>query len=225
LRQYAEHEPDAFDRLLLPTTFDYEHSRRVRSQHLFEACASPLPPELAHWKTETGGPGGSQRPIRFGGRSRVGARRLVSRAPDTYRTSDIPVAAPWPRLACATRENRRTGLDRALQALREDPPATTIRDAFHRQPPAPCAGRTHNRKRSREVSAPLGCRCCFTRGYVLSYVGPRARRPSLNASRSGEMESVRFSAPATVCRLLQHSPTREHDLERPILARAGGRAL
>lgn len=45
LRQYAEHELDAFDRLLLPTTtFDYEHSRRVRSQHLFEACASPLRP-------------------------------------------------------------------------------------------------------------------------------------------------------------------------------------
>jgi len=84
--------------------FDYEYSRRVRSQHLFEACASPLPPELAPWKMETGGPGGSERPIRFGGRSRVGARRLVSRAPDTYRTSDIPVAGPWPRLACATRD-------------------------------------------------------------------------------------------------------------------------
>jgi len=52
----------------------------------------------------------------------------------------------------------------------------------------------------------------------------RARRPSLNASRSGEMESVRFSAPATVCRLLQqHEMTREHDLERPILARFDGR--
>jgi len=47
--------------------FDYEHSRRIRSQHLFEACASPLRPGLAPWRMEAGGPGGSRRLIRFGG--------------------------------------------------------------------------------------------------------------------------------------------------------------
>jgi len=87
-------------------------------------------------------------------------------------------------------------------------------------PPRHARDRTHSRERSREgfrfdegASVSSLAAACF-RTWEL-----RARRPSLNASRSGEMESVRFSAPATVCRLLQHSTTREHDLERPILAR------
>jgi len=66
-----------------PTVFDYEHSRHMRSQHLFEACASPLRPGLAPRMTETGGPGGSRRPIRFSGRSRIHARRFLPRASDT----------------------------------------------------------------------------------------------------------------------------------------------
>jgi len=70
-----------------------------------------------------------------------------------------------------------------------------------------------------------GCQCLFARDCVLSYVEPGARRPSANASRSGEMESDRLSSPDTVCRLLQQRLTREHDLERPILARAGVRAF
>jgi hypothetical protein len=61
--------------------FHYEHSRHIRSQHLFEACASPLLPGLAPWMMEAGGPGGSRRPIRFGGQLRVFARRLLPRAP------------------------------------------------------------------------------------------------------------------------------------------------
>jgi len=133
-------KPDAFDRLLLPTAFDYEHSRHIRSQHLFEACASPLRPRLAPRMTETGGPGASQRPIRFGERSRVRARRFNPRAPDTIRTSDTPVAGPWFRFAYVKREVRRVGRDRALRAVREDPPTTTIRDAFHRQPPRAVRG-------------------------------------------------------------------------------------
>jgi hypothetical protein len=44
LRQYAEHESDVFDRLLLPTVSTTSTRAYVRSQHLFEACASPLRP-------------------------------------------------------------------------------------------------------------------------------------------------------------------------------------
>jgi len=109
----------------------------------------------------------------------------------------------------------------------EDPRATTIWDAFHRQPPAPCAGRTHSRKRSREgfrcdegasVSSPTAA---YSRTLEL-----RARRPSLNASISGDME-VRPLLCAGHCLSTSAttSTTREHDLERPILARLGVRAL
>jgi hypothetical protein len=96
-----------------------------------------------------------------------------------------------------------------MQAVREEPPATTIRDAFHRQPPAPCAGRTHSRERSREVFRfDEGASVSSPVAACLRTLELRARRPSLNASRSGEMESVRFSAPATVCRLLQQHQRR-----------------
>jgi hypothetical protein len=62
------------------TVFDYEHSRRVRSQHLFEACTSPLRPGLAPRTRETGGPGGSRRRIRFSGWLQVFTRRFFFRA-------------------------------------------------------------------------------------------------------------------------------------------------
>jgi hypothetical protein len=72
-----------------------------------------------------------------------------------YRASDIPVADPWP--SPRFREARfPTSQPRPCRpAVREEPPATTIQDAFHRRPAAPCAGRTHSRERSREVSASM----------------------------------------------------------------------
>jgi hypothetical protein len=123
-----------------PLPFDYEHSRHIRSQHLFEACASPLRPRLAPWMMEAGGPGGSRRPIRFGGLLRVSARRFL---PSTPRAT-VPLTSlslsRGSHLACARLEVRRVSRDRDMHAFREEPPATTIQDAFHRQRPAPCAG-------------------------------------------------------------------------------------
>jgi hypothetical protein len=61
---------------------DYEHPRIVSYRHLFEACASPFAAELALGDKETGGPGVSRRPVRFGKLVRVGARRLTPCALD-----------------------------------------------------------------------------------------------------------------------------------------------
>jgi len=44
LRQGAEREPDAFDRLLLPNASTTNTRASCRSRHLSEACASPLRP-------------------------------------------------------------------------------------------------------------------------------------------------------------------------------------
>jgi len=145
--------------------------------------------------------------------------RALPTPPYLWHPCRLPVAlAPLARSANPPSQPRPW-----LQAVREDPPATTIQDAFHRQPPAPCAGRTHSRKRSREgfrcdegasVSSPAAA---YSRTLEL-----RARRPSLNASRSGEME-VRPLLCAGHCLSTSAttSTTREHDLERPILARLG----
>jgi len=54
----------------------------------------PFARGLAPWMTETGGPGVSRRPIRFGGSFGVGARRASSACSRSDRTSGIPVAAP-----------------------------------------------------------------------------------------------------------------------------------
>jgi len=54
----------------------------------------PFARGLAPWMTETGGPGVSRRPIRFGGSFRVGARRISSACSPSDRASGIPVAAP-----------------------------------------------------------------------------------------------------------------------------------
>jgi len=89
-----------------PLTFDYEHSRRVRSQHIFKACASPLRPGLAPRTEETGGPDGSRRPIRFGGRPRVFVcAAFLPRTPDA--TVPLTSLSPsrGPRPACAKRES------------------------------------------------------------------------------------------------------------------------
>jgi hypothetical protein len=94
-----------------------------------------------------------RRPIRFGGWDWVGRAVFSSDDSRFHRTSDIPVASP--RLAVRFREARDPSRPPrpCMRAFREEPPTTTIRDAFRRQPPAPCAGRTHSRERSREVSA------------------------------------------------------------------------
>lgn len=142
-----------------------------------------------------------------------------------YRASDTPVARPWLALRLREARVRRVSRDRDMQAVREEPPATTIRDAFHRQPPAPCAGRTHSRERSREVFRfDEGASVSSPVAACLRTLELRARRPSLNASRSGEMESVRFSAPATVCRLLQQHQRRASTTSsvRSSLASTGG---
>jgi hypothetical protein len=100
LRQYAEHEarcfrPTSASHLLSTTStraaFVPSISSRLAPRPLARACTLT---------TETGGPGGSQRRIHFGGRSRVRARSFLPCAPDTNRASDTPVAGPWlpPRL-------------------------------------------------------------------------------------------------------------------------------
>jgi hypothetical protein len=124
--------------------FDYEHSRRIRSQHLFETCASPLRPracalddgDWGTWRFTTPDP---LRRAASGSHAAFFFRALPR--PTVPLTSLSPPRGS--HLAYAKREVRRVGRDRALQAFREDPPTTTIRDAFHRQPTAPCAGRTH----------------------------------------------------------------------------------
>jgi len=94
LRRCAEHELRCFRPTSASQPFSTTSTRAsLRSQHLFEACASPLRPGLPTRMTETGGPGVSRRPIRFGGRPRVGARRSSSVHSRCHRTSDTPVAA------------------------------------------------------------------------------------------------------------------------------------
>jgi hypothetical protein len=88
------------------TVFDYEHSRRVRSQHLFEACTSPLRPGLAPRTRETGGPGGSRRQIRFSGWLRVfRAAFLLPRAPGATVLLTPLSLTRGPRPACAKRDS------------------------------------------------------------------------------------------------------------------------
>jgi len=146
----------------------------------------PFAAGLVPWMMETGGPGGSRRPIRFGGWPPVGARRSSSACSRNHRTSDTPVADPW--LPLRLREVRRppSPPDRALQAVHEDPPTTTIRSAFHRQLSRAKRGPyPPSKKRSREFPLQRGYQCLFTRGHILSYMGPRARRPSLNVLQIG----------------------------------------
>jgi len=57
----------------------------------------PWPTSLAARSQETGGPGISRCPIRFGGFAQVDTRRFMPSTPKRNLTSDTPVAAPRPR--------------------------------------------------------------------------------------------------------------------------------
>jgi len=149
--------------------------------------------------------------------------RVLPMQPSLWHPCRFPVAlAPFARSAIPPRPPRPWHAGGPWRSARH-----TIRDAFHRRPPAPCAGRTHSRKavtwsfrcdEGVSVSSPAAA---YSRT-----LEPRARRPSLNASRSGEME-VRPLLCAGHCPSTSAttSTTREHDLERPILARLDERAL
>jgi hypothetical protein len=166
-----------------------------RSQHLFEAYASPLRPKAC--ALEEGGWGTwrfkTHRSASAGG---LGLARgvLLPRTLDTAvpLTSLSPPRGP----ISLTRDGIRAKWPRSLLlTFREEPSATTIRDAFHRQPPTPSAGRSPLRRRSRDASVPRDRQSLFAHASVLSHVSlelgvrPRAR------SKSGEMEEHCFSTP------------------------------
>jgi len=72
---------------------EYEYPRLVSYRHLFETYASPLAQRACTRDQETGEPGVSRRPIRFGGLPRVDARHSFLRRSRSSRTSDTPVAS------------------------------------------------------------------------------------------------------------------------------------
>jgi len=72
---------------------EYEYPRLVSYRHLFETYASPLVQRACTRDQETGEPGVSRRPIRFGGLLRLDARHLSSGRSRSSRTSDTPVAS------------------------------------------------------------------------------------------------------------------------------------
>jgi hypothetical protein len=164
----------------------------------------PFERRLAPSPTEAGGPGVSRRPIRFDGWFRVGARRFLPRAPRA--TGSLAPLSPSRGAVSlvARRHSVRVGRDRTRRRSVKEPPTRRSEAPSIAGFPRACAGRTHSRERSREASV--------SRRVPVSLHPPRAysrrrarraRRPSPNASRSGEMEGIRFSAPATVRRLLQ----------------------
>jgi len=88
------------------------------------------------------------------------------------------------------------------------------------------AGRADLERGHVRVSASIRRRCLFIPDRLRSRVRDRTRRPSPSASKSVEMEAPASLRQNTCCRLLQrHSTTREHNLERPILARIDGRVF
>jgi len=203
LRRRAEHEP----RYVRPTSashcFDYEHSRRIRSQHLFEACASPLRPGLAPWTMETGGPGGSQRSIRFGGRRRL-ARDVFFRV---LPMPTVPLTPPSPRRGSRSLARGETSADSAETVLcgrsvKIRPPR---RSGMPSIASLPRQARVALAVESGHVRFPLRWSTGVPSPVALySRTGDHelGARPR-TLPKSGEMESVRFSAPYTVCRLLQ----------------------
>jgi hypothetical protein len=72
--------------------FDYEHPCLVSYRHLFETYAPPLNSRACTRSQETGGPGVSRRPIRFGEPPQVIVRRVSSARSRLSQTSDTPVA-------------------------------------------------------------------------------------------------------------------------------------
>jgi hypothetical protein len=141
LRRYAEHELDAFDRLLLPTASSTT-STRVSSAPSISSRLAPRPfvRRLAPSTTEAGGPGVSRRPIRFDGWLRVGARRVVPRASGT--TESLTPLSPSRGAASLVARLRSAESAKTVLCKRSvtEPPATTIRGAFHRRPPAHTRG-------------------------------------------------------------------------------------
>jgi len=123
-----------------PLAFEYEHSRLLRSQHLSEACASPLRAKACAladggwgtWRFTT------PDPLR---RVVPGWRAAFSSASSQgHRVSGTPVAFPWRRLA--RREAAfRSGRPRPYsKAVREGAADATIRGTFHRRLPARMRG-------------------------------------------------------------------------------------
>lgn len=167
--------------------FDYEHSRHIRSQLLFEACASPLRPractlddgDWGTWRFTTPDP--LRRVVSGWGAASSSAHSRLHRA------SDIPVAFPRPPVACAS-ESLPSLPRPCWQAFREEPPARRSgmpsTDGLPRHARfAPSLENGHVSFRFDEgasVSSPAAA--------YLRTLERRARRPSLNASRSGEME-------------------------------------
>ena len=142
LRRYAEREPDAFDRLLLPTASSTTSTRAsVRSRHLSEAFASPLRSractlgdgDRGTWRFTTPDPLRRAAP----GWHRGVFFRVLPAPPSLRHPCRLPVAQPR-----SSRGPRSTGGAETVQCKRSvtEPPATTIRGAFHRRPPARTRG-------------------------------------------------------------------------------------
>jgi len=114
LRQYAEHEPDAFDRLLLPTLLSTTSTRAafvpsISSRLAPRPFALGLHPgrgrlgDLAVQDAKSASAGGS-------GFSRGVSSSACSQC---YRASDTPVADPWPSPRLREARFRRASRDRA----------------------------------------------------------------------------------------------------------------
>jgi len=156
------------------------------------------------------------------------ARRFLPRAPGATEPLASLSLPRGPRPACAKRESAEAAETvtcrrsvKIRQPRRSEMPSIASR-------PAPCAGRTHSRKRSREVSASMRVPVSLhprLRTFVRwsCELGARPR----TQSRSGEKDCVRFSAPATVWRLLQQRQRRASTTSsvRSSLASAGGPSL
>jgi hypothetical protein len=80
---------------------DYEHPCLVSYRLLSEACASPLTRRACTRDQETGEPGVSRRPVRFGGPFRVDTRSHSSARFRLDRTSGTSVAPERPARAFA----------------------------------------------------------------------------------------------------------------------------
>jgi hypothetical protein len=71
-----------------------------------------------------------------------------------YRASDTPVANPWPSPRLREARFRRASRDRAgMRSVKSRTPLRSRMPSIASLPP--CAGRTHSRERSREVSASM----------------------------------------------------------------------
>jgi len=176
---------------------------------------------------ETGGPGVSRRPIRFGGPARVGNDGVNSSVcARSNRTSDTPVAPAPPRRTFVRRlgPGRRGRARRSSVKIERAPrPRVPSIDEGHSRA---CANRCRPRKRSRDASASIRPSAPFrpqllaprfmaeTRSYYELDSRPRSPRTPRVRDYGG-----RFTEPG--CRPSTSATTfttREHALERPALA-------